>query len=154
MRCVGGVLASPLYFCMCIRFTLRGREKRRKRGREGVVREEGREEVSNERMRRDIFNLLQVYQLGYWAIQSLVQYSPCKIQPVWVEGLLRMSHHKEYILLVFLGLSTQQSLTNFAFQWPFVPVLVHSICVIASDEKDSFCQRSHRSPCLSMPVLG
>ena len=53
VRCVGGVLASPLYFCMCIRFTLRGREKRRKRGREGVVREEGREEVSNERMRRE-----------------------------------------------------------------------------------------------------
>ena len=60
-----------------------------------------------------ILNLLQVYQLGYWAIQSLVQYSPCKIQPVWVEGLSRLSHHKESVLLVFLGLSTQQSCTNF-----------------------------------------
>jgi len=46
-----------------------------------------------------------------------------------------MSHHKESVVLVFLGLSTQQSRTNFAFQWPFVPVLVHSICVIASNEK-------------------
>ena len=30
-----------------------------------------------------IFDLLQVYQLGYWAIQSLVQYSPIIKNPFY-----------------------------------------------------------------------
>ena len=101
--------------------------------------------------RVDIFNLLQVYQLGYWAIQSLVQYSPCKIQPGWVEGLhvcLIRIHSTSIPWVVHIAKSHQ-----FRFQWPFVPVLVHSICVIASNEKDSFRQRSHRSPCTYIDIL-
>jgi len=54
VRCVGGVLASPLYFCMCIRFTLRGRDRRRKREREGgSEKREGRKGGSGERRRRE-----------------------------------------------------------------------------------------------------